>query len=168
MRVPKVKGKKFRMKTNPTRALRAKHQHRNHSSSAAVSSKDSASSWLEKTVKSMQGAGCVCVCVSLPDSLDVHGLRVPQPLSGGGQGSQGRHVMTMGLSRSQVGGVVLVVVVVVVVMCGVHMAIVQKQRRVRLGGVHTLHGRVHVIHQLLQVHVIICGETGEVEKSERR
>lgn len=103
------------------------------------------------------------MCVSLPDSLDVHGLRVPQPLSGRGQGSQGRRVMTMGLSRSQVGGLVLVVVV-----CSVHMAIVQKQRCVCLGGVHTLHGRVHVIHQLLQVHVIICGETGEVEKSERR
>lgn len=48
---------------------------------------------------------------------------------------------------SRVGGVVRVM----------RMAVVQEERRVRLRGVHALHGGVHVVHQLLQVHVIICG-----------
>lgn len=87
----------------------------------------------------MQGAGNE----SLPDGLDVHGLRVPQR----------RGVTTVGLAVSRVGRVHMLVVVV----GSVHVAVVQEQRRVCLHGVHTLHGGVHVIHQLLQVHVVVCG-----------
>lgn len=118
----------------------------------------------------MQRAGYVC----LPDGLDVHGLRVPQPLPGGGGSGQGRSVTTVGLAVSRVGRVhVVMVVEVLVLVWSVHVAVVQEQRRVRLRGVHTLHGGVHVIHQLLQVHIIVCGSgadggMGEVEKGGRR
>ncbi len=100
----------------------------------------------------------------LPDGLDVHGLRVPQPLPGGGGSGQGRGVTTVGLAVSRVGRVHVVVVV-----RSVHVAVVKEQRRVRLRRVHTLHGGVHVIHQLLQIHIIVCGSgedggMGEVEK----
>lgn len=97
------------------------------------------------------------LCVSLPDGPDVHGLRVPQPLPGGGGRRQGRSVTAMGLAVSRVGRMQVVLVVVVVVW-SVRVAVVQEQSRVRLRRVHTLHGRVHVIHQLLQVHIIVCGE----------
>lgn len=80
----------------------------------------------------------------------MHGLRVPQPLPAGGRSRQGRRVATLGLARSHVGRVVMVV-------WSVHVAVVQEQCRVCLRRVHTLHGGVHVINQLLQVHVIICG-----------
>lgn len=78
----------------------------------------------------------------------MHGLRVPQLLPERGRSRQGRRVTTMGLARSRVGRVVMVV-------WSVHVAVVQEQRRVCLRRVNALHGRVHVIHQLLQVHVII-------------
>lgn len=61
----------------------------------------------------------------------------------------------VGLAVSRVGRVHVVVVVVVVL--SVHVAVVQEQRRVCLRRVHTLHGGVHVVHQLLQVHIIVCG-----------
>ncbi len=93
--------------------------------------------------------------MSLPDSLDVHGLRVPQPLPGGGGGGRGRGVTTVGLAVSWVGRL-HVMVLVVVVLWSVHVAVVEQQRRVCLRRVHTLHGGVHVIHQLLQVHIVVC------------
>lgn len=90
----------------------------------------------------------------LPDSLYVHGLRVAQPVPGGGGGHRGWQVAAVGLARPRVGRVVLVVV------GSVPVAVVQEQRRVRLRGVHLLHGGVHVVHQLLQVHVVICADGG--------
>lgn len=57
---------------------------------------------------------------------------------------------TVGLARSRVGRVMMVV-------WSVHVAVVQEQRCVCVRRVHALHGRVHVIHKLLQVHVVICG-----------
>lgn len=63
----------------------------------------------------MQGTGNVY----LPDGLDVHGLRVPQLLPGGGGREQGRGVTTVGLALSRVG-----MVHVVVVVWSMHMAIV--------------------------------------------
>lgn len=86
----------------------------------------------------------------------MHGLRVPQPLPGWGGRVQGRGVTTVGLTVSRVGRVHVVVV------WSVHVAIVQEERRVCLRRVNTLHGGVHVIHQLLQVHIIICGSTWTV------
>lgn len=85
--------------------------------------------------------------LSLPDRLDVHGLGVSQaPPGGGGGGQRWRGAAAV----SRVGGVVRVM----------RMAVVQEERRVRLRGVHVLHGRVHVVHQLLQVHIIIWGGAG--------
>lgn len=91
--------------------------------------------------------------MSLPDGLDVHGLRVPQSLPGGG--GRGRSVTTVGLAVSRVGRVHVVVVMVVV--WSMTVAVVKEQRRVCLCRVHTLHGGVHVIDQLLEVHIVICG-----------
>lgn len=101
-------------------------------------------------------AGFVCghfAC--LPHGLDVHGLRLPQPLSGGGWRGQRRGVTSVALDMSWAGSVHMVVVMV----GRVHMPVAQEQSCVCLcySWVHTLHGRVHVIHQLLQVHIIICG-----------
>lgn len=95
--------------------------------------------------------------VFLPDSLYVHGLRVAQPVPGGGGGHRGWQVAAVGLARPGVGRVVLVGVVVV---GSVPVAVVQEQRRVRMRGVHLLRGGVHVVHQLLQVHVVICADGG--------
>lgn len=53
--------------------------------------------------------------------------------------------MSLGLAVSHVGSVHVVVVVV-----GMREAVVQEQGRVRL------HVGVHVIHQLLQVHIVVC------------
>lgn len=91
--------------------------------------------------------------VHLPDGLDVHGLRVPQPLSGGGGSGRGRGVTPVALAMPCVGSVHVVVIV-----RSVHVAIVEEGRSVSLCGVQTLHGGVHLIHQLLQVHVVVCGD----------
>lgn len=107
----------------------------------------------------------MCVCVSLPDGLDVHGLRVPQPFPGGRGGGQGWGAATVGLAVPAVGS--MHVMVVLVVGRGVHMAVVEEQRRVCLCGVHTLHGGVHVVDQLLQVHIIICGSRLTVSQFRR-
>lgn len=88
----------------------------------------------------------------LPDSLYVHGLRVPQSVPGWGRSCDGWHVTAVGR-----------VVVVVVVVRSVSVAVVQEQRGICLRGVHVLHGGVHVIHQLLQVDVVICADGGVEE-----
>lgn len=93
-------------------------------------------------------------CPFLPDSLYVHGLRVPQSVPGGGRSSNGRRVTAVGLARPRVSRLVVVVVVV----WSVCVAVVQEQRGICLRGVHALHGGVHVIHQLLQVDVVICAD----------
>lgn len=93
----------------------------------------------------------------LPDGLDVHGLRVPQPLPGGGASGWWRGVATVALAVSRVGGVHVVVVV-----RSVCVAVVEEKRHVALCRVHALHGGVHLIHQLLQVHVVICGSRWRV------
>lgn len=90
----------------------------------------------------------------LPDSLYMHGLRVAQPVPGRGRGHRGWQVAAVGLARPGVGRVVVV--------GSVPVAVVQEQRRVRLRGVHVLRGGVHVVHQLLQVHVVICADGGGV------
>lgn len=97
----------------------------------------------------------VNIILSLPDGSDVHGLWVPQPLPGGGGRGQGRGVTAVGLAVSRVGRMHVVLVV-----WSMHVAVVQEQSRVRMRRVHTLHGRVHVIHKLLQVHIIVCGGRG--------
>lgn len=91
----------------------------------------------------------------LPDSLYVHGLRVPQSVPGRGRSHDAWHVTAVDLARPGVGRVVVVVVV-----WRVPVAVVQEQRRVCLCGVHVLHGGVHVIHQPLQVDVVICAGGG--------
>lgn len=93
----------------------------------------------------------------LPDSLYVHGLRVAQPVPERGGGHHGWQVAAIGLARPGVGRVVLVGGV-----GSVPVAVVQEQRGVRLRGVHVLRGGVHVVHQLLQVHVVICADGGGV------
>lgn len=80
---------------------------------------------------------------------------MPQPLPGGGGRGQGRGVTAVGLAVSRVGRMHVVLVV-----WSMHVAVVQEQSRVRMRRVHTLHGRVHVIHKLLQVHIIVCGGRG--------
>lgn len=96
----------------------------------------------------------------LPDSLYVHGLRVPQSVPGWGRSHDGWHVTAVGLGRPGVGGVVVVV-------WSVPVAVVQEQRGVCLRAVHVLHGGVHVIHQLLQVDVVVCAEGGTGGKGGR-
>lgn len=72
----------------------------------------------------------------------------------------------VGLAGPGVGGVGVGVVVVVV--WSVPVAVVQEQCGICLRGVHVLHGGVHVIHQLLQVDVVICGDRGTVGWVEAR
>lgn len=88
----------------------------------------------------------------------MHGLRVPQSVPGGGRSSNGWRVAAVGLARPGVSRLVVVVVV-----WSVRVAVVQEQRGICLRGVHALHGGVHVIHQLLQVDVVICADRGTVE-----
>lgn len=92
--------------------------------------------------------------IYVPDSLNVHGLRLTQPVPGRRGRRPGRSLSALRLALCGVvhmhPGLVLVVVV-----WRVHVTVAQEQRGVILGRVHVLDGRVHVIHQLLQVHVII-------------
>lgn len=92
----------------------------------------------------------------LPDSLYVHGLRLPQSVPGWGRSHDGWHVPAVGLGRPGEGRVVVVEV------WSVPVAVVQEQRGICLHGVHVLHGGVHVIHQLLQVDVVVCADGGAV------
>lgn len=85
----------------------------------------------------------------LPDSLYVHGLGVAQSVPGWQRSPDGGHVTAVGLARPGVGRLV---------------AVVQEQRRICLRGVHVLRGGVHVVHQLLQVNVVICADGGTVEE----
>lgn len=101
-------------------------------------------------------------CLFLPDSLYVHGLRVPQSVPGGGRSSKGWRVTAVGLARPGVSRLVVVVV------WRVRVAVVQEQRGICLRGVHALHGGVHVIHQLLQVDVVICADGEMVEREEEQ
>lgn len=100
-------------------------------------------------------------CLFLPDSLYVHGLRVPQSVPGWGGSHDGWRVTAVGLAGPGEGRVVLVRV------WSVPVAVVQQQRRICLRGVHVVHGRVHVIHQPLQVDVVVCADgrtVGRVEE----
>lgn len=85
----------------------------------------------------------------LPDRLDVYGLGLLQAPTAGGRGFQGRRVVAV--ARPLVVGV----------------AAPQEQRRVGLCGGDALHRGVHVVHQLLQVHVVVCGG-GRGEKGGRQ
>lgn len=100
-------------------------------------------------------------CMFLPDSLYVHGLRVPQSVPGWGRSHNGWHVTAVGLARPGVGRVEVVV-------WSVPVAVVQEQRGICLRGVHVLHGGVHVIDQLLQVDVVICADGGTVGRGEEQ
>lgn len=91
----------------------------------------------------------------LPDGLDVHRLGVPQSLPGRKGRGQERGVAAVGLAVSRVGGVRV---------RRVHVAVVQEERGVGLRGIHTLHGGVHLVDQLLQIHVVICGRTKASER----
>lgn len=97
----------------------------------------------------------------LPDSLYVHGLRVPQSVPGWGRSHGGWHLTAVGLAGPGVGRVGVVV-------RSVPVAVVQEQRGICLRGVHALHGGVHVVHQLLQVDVVICADGGMVGWVEER
>lgn len=112
--------------------------------------------FLESTNRCVQGISSIPFLekqrLFLPDSLYVHGLRVPQSVPGGGRSSNGWRVTAVGLARPGVSRLVVVVVVVVGSVC---VAVVQEQRGICLRGVHALHGGVHVVHQLLQVDVVI-------------
>ena len=87
------------------------------------------------------------------DLPDVHGLRASQPLPGGGARGQTWGGSLVGLlTAAQVGTVHMVV--------GSVRVAVAVQQLCRFGlraaaGVHALHGRIHLVHQLLQVHIII-------------
>lgn len=108
-----------------------------------------------QTVTSIVMKGFSCEC--LPDGLDVHGLGMPRPLPGQEGRRQEWCVTPVGLLVSRVGGVHV---------RSVRVAVVQEQRRVRLRRVHALHGGVHLIDQLLQIHIIIC--EGSVDRRGKR
>lgn len=96
----------------------------------------------------------------LPDGVDVHRLRRPRPVPGGRGREQRRGVTAVGLAVSRV---VLLLLLVVLVRRR-RVAVVQEPRRVGLCRVHALHGGVHVVHQLLQIHVVLCGGSTGCER----
>lgn len=102
-------------------------------------------------------------CVRLPDGVDVHRLRRPRPVPGGRGREQRRGVTAVGLAVSRV---VLLLLLVVLVRRR-RVAVVQEPRRVGLCRVHALHGGVHVVHQLLQIHVVLCGGSTGCERRRR-
>lgn len=84
--------------------------------------------------------------MSLPDGLDVHRLRVPQPLPGGYGGGR---VTSDGWAVSDEGYVHKVLVV------WRRVAVVENESRVRRRRVNALHGGVHLVDELLQIHVVL-------------